>query len=125
MADIADVARITREESEFLARRRAGQTDKPIAVPMQETEVVDAEVVPDEDPGLGPSGDGEDLKGRDPAYLADRDSLRRRRRHHARRLGTNGFGSPKVSGTPCAVSGRLRRLMRFVAMKCLLTYRRA
>lgn len=73
MADIADVARITREESEFLARRRAGQTDEPIAVPMQETEVVDAEVVPDEDPGLGPSGDGEDLKGRDPAYLADRE----------------------------------------------------
>ena len=75
MADIADVARITREESEFLARRRALQTDEPIAVPMQETEVVDAEVVPDEeDPGLGPSGDGDDVKQRDPDYLADRES---------------------------------------------------
>ena len=56
---------------------------------------------------------------------AELDSLRRRRRDHARRSGTNEFGSPKVSGTPCAVSGRLHRLMRFVAMKCLLAYRRA
>jgi hypothetical protein len=72
MADIADVAQITREESEFLARRRAAQTDEPIAVPMQATEVVDAEVIPDEeDAGSGSSGDGDGLNQRAPVYLAD------------------------------------------------------